>query len=172
MDGWRSSATSTYWNLEFPCCPFRLDGFIELTKLKSLRVLDLSNNSIDMPIHQFYHYVLTHIKKITKLEFLCFAGNPIEDKLRDLKVRDNVVFYWISLNSHYSVSCVPYGLPLFSEQLFIISELPRLKYYNYELVTKEDRNKAHKLEAAGVWDDHLLPVKHTGSYCLPALPSF
>eukprot|EP01114_Cavostelium_apophysatum_P006715 TRINITY_DN1814_c0_g1_i4.p1 TRINITY_DN1814_c0_g1~~TRINITY_DN1814_c0_g1_i4.p1 ORF type:complete len:1627 (-),score=534.96 TRINITY_DN1814_c0_g1_i4:46-4926(-) len=107
----------------------RLTGsFNELSKLKSLKVLDIGTNSIDLAIHEFYNYVLVHIKKLGKLEMVNFSGNPIEDKIREFR--------------H-----------------FIVNELPKLKYLDWDLISKDDRTRAHKLEAEGVWDDHLLPIK-------------
>lgn len=91
--------------------------------------MDLSANNIDMPINEFYQYILIHLKKLSKLEFLSFYGNPIENKIQEFKY-------------------------------FIINELPKLKYYNWDLITKEDRIKSHKLESEGLWDNHLLPISN------------
>jgi Leucine-rich repeat (LRR) protein len=59
--------------------------FAELNKLKNLKVLDLGTNSIDLPIHEFYNYVLVHVKQLPKLEFLSFLGNPVEDKIKEFR---------------------------------------------------------------------------------------
>jgi Leucine-rich repeat (LRR) protein len=56
-----------------------------LSKLKNLRVLDLGNNSIDLPINEFYNFILLHIKKLPKLEFLSFSGNPVVDKINEFR---------------------------------------------------------------------------------------
>lgn len=58
----------------------------ELSKLKNLKVLDIGTNSIDLPINEFYNFVLLHIKKLPKLEFISFNGNPLQDKIREFKL--------------------------------------------------------------------------------------
>jgi Leucine-rich repeat (LRR) protein len=63
-----------------------LGGFSELSKLsKTLKVLDLGNNSIDLEINEFYNEILLPIKKLTKLEILSFDGNPVEEKIKFFK---------------------------------------------------------------------------------------
>ena len=52
-----------------------------LASLKALRVLDLSFNGLTMQINEFYAYLLTHVKKLSKLEYLSFEGNPLEDDI-------------------------------------------------------------------------------------------
>lgn len=81
-------------------------GFEEISKLKAVRALDLGTNSLSMPIHEFYNYVLVHLKKLPKLELLSLSGNPIYDKIKELKY-------------------------------FLINELPKLKYLDWEPVTKD-----------------------------------
>jgi hypothetical protein len=56
-------------------------AWAELTQLKSLRVLTLSYNKIAMAINEFYAFILTHLKKLAKLEWLAFEGNPIESSI-------------------------------------------------------------------------------------------
>lgn len=90
----------------------------EIGKIKSLRVLDLGTNNIDLPIHEFYNYVLIHIRKLPKLEVLNFSGNPVEDKIKEFR-------------------------------LFVINEIPKLKYFDWEMISKEELKKAHKLESDG-----------------------
>jgi len=41
---------------------------------------------------------------------------------------------------------------------FVLNDIAKLKYFNWEPVTKEDRTLANKLESQGVWDDHLIPI--------------
>lgn len=41
--------------------------------------------------------------------------------------------------------------------------MPKLKYLDWEPVTKEEKQRAIKLEGEGVWDDHLLPVRPSAS---------
>jgi hypothetical protein len=72
------------------------------------------------------------LKKLPKLEFLSLIGNPVEDKIRELR-------------------------------FFLINEMPKLKYLDWEPVTKEEKQRAIKLEGEGVWDDHLLPVRPSAS---------
>ncbi len=56
-------------------------AFGELAKLKMLRVLDLGRCQLDLPIEQFFTFVLTPIKKLPKLEYLSFLENPVEVKI-------------------------------------------------------------------------------------------
>lgn len=35
---------------------------------------------------------------------------------------------------------------------FVINEMGKLKYYNYEAIERQDRVKSDKLEADGLWD--------------------
>lgn len=53
-------------------------GFQNLSKLKSLRVLDLASNGIDMNPRFFGTAVIEPLKQLSKLEYLSFEGNPIE----------------------------------------------------------------------------------------------
>lgn len=53
-------------------------GFAELSKLKSLRVLDLSDCGIDLGVNEFYSLLLVHLKKMPKLEYISFIGNPVQ----------------------------------------------------------------------------------------------
>lgn len=45
-------------------------GFEELGKLKTLRVLDLGNNTLDMPIQNFNAFLLEPLKRLPKLEYV------------------------------------------------------------------------------------------------------
>lgn len=56
-------------------------AWAELALLKSLRVLTLSHNKIAMAINEFYAYILAHLKKLAKLEYLAFEGNPVESQI-------------------------------------------------------------------------------------------
>jgi len=49
----------------------------EFGKLKSLRVLDLGDNQIDLPIAEFYSLMLVHIKKNCKIgsRLICWKSN-------------------------------------------------------------------------------------------------
>ena len=50
-------------------------GFEELAKLKTLRVLDLSSNTLDMPLQNFMALLLEPLKRLPKLEYvLCSVG--------------------------------------------------------------------------------------------------
>jgi serine/threonine protein kinase len=97
-------------------------AFSELGKLKNLRVLDLGDCGIDLPENEFFNFVLPHLKKLSKLEYINFYGNPIQTTIREFRY-------------------------------FIIQELPRLKYLNWELIAKEDRSFAADLAASGTWDN-------------------
>jgi Leucine-rich repeat (LRR) protein len=48
-------------------------GFDELAKLKTLRVLDLANNKLDMPIQNFNAQLLEPLKRMPKLEYVTSA---------------------------------------------------------------------------------------------------
>eukprot|EP00727_Mastigamoeba_balamuthi_P007083 m51a1_g2996 putative leucine-rich repeat-containing protein (1494) ;mRNA; r:756253-761961 len=102
-------------------------GFEELSKLRALRVLDLSQNRIDMPLAEFHTFVMPAIRKIPKLEYLSFEGNPIE-----------------------------HAVPEFRS--YIINELPKLHYFNWVVVTKDDRNKAVALDLQKTWQAKNNPV--------------
>lgn len=56
-------------------------GFAELAKLKSLRVLDLGDCGISLSTSEFSTFLLVHLKKLPKLEYLNFSGNPIQDTI-------------------------------------------------------------------------------------------
>jgi hypothetical protein len=49
-------------------------GFDELGKLKTLRVLDLASNTIDMPIQNFTAFILEPLKKLPKLEYVLLVS--------------------------------------------------------------------------------------------------
>ena len=74
--------------------------------LKSLRLLDLARNDIDLSLYEIYHQLIVPLKEIPKLQFLSLKSNPIEVKFPNFRY-------------------------------FVISELPRLEYYNYSKITKE-----------------------------------
>lgn len=97
-------------------------AFAELGKLKNLRVLDLGECGIDLPENEFFNFVLPHLKKLAKLEYINFSGNPIQTTIREFRY-------------------------------FIIQELPKLKYLNWELIAKEDRSFAADLAQSGTWDN-------------------
>jgi len=50
---------------------------------------------------------------------------------------------------------------------FVLNDIVKLKYFNWEPVTKEDRTLANKLESQGVWDDHLIPISKTPEQTKP-----
>lgn len=77
-----------------------------MVKLKSLRVLDLSNNNMSYAINEFYNLIFVHIKKLPKLEFLSFDGNPLEQSITNFKY-------------------------------FVIYDMAKLKYLDWEPITKE-----------------------------------
>jgi hypothetical protein len=77
-------------------------------------VIDLSNNEISLPIHEFYNYVIVPLKKLTKLEFLALIGNPIQESIKEFK-------------------------------LFVINDLTRLKYIDWEVITKEVQQFPQKI---------------------------
>jgi len=60
-------------------------GFSELGKLKNLRVLDLGECCIDLPENEFFNFVLPHLKKLPKLEYINFSGNPIQTTIREFR---------------------------------------------------------------------------------------
>jgi hypothetical protein len=78
----------------------------EIQKLKSLRVLDLSSNGFDVAINIFYQKILVYLKRLPKLEFLSFDGNPIEESI-------------------------------FQFRGFVVNEMPKLKYLDWDAITKE-----------------------------------
>jgi Leucine-rich repeat (LRR) protein len=82
------------------------EGFQELSKVKTLKVIDLSNNQIALPIHEFYNYIVVPLKKLPKLEYLAFVGNPAEESIKEFK-------------------------------LFVINDLTKLRYMDWEMITKE-----------------------------------
>jgi len=70
--------------------------------------LDLGDCSIDLTISEFFTFVLAPLKKIHKLEFLNFMGNPVEKNINEFKY-------------------------------FIIYEMPKLKYLDWDPITKTVR---------------------------------
>ena len=56
----------------------RADVFHEM---KSLRVLDLRSNSIDISQAQFYEKILLKLQQLPKLMSLYFQGNPVVIKI-------------------------------------------------------------------------------------------
>ncbi|KAH3742780.1 Serine/threonine-protein kinase STY17 [Pelomyxa schiedti] len=99
-------------------------GFEEIGKLKTLRVLDLSFNRMDFSLHDFFELVMKPLKKITKLEYLAFEGNPCESHIPDFKY-------------------------------YVLSELPKLKYYNWVALSREDHARAEKMDSEGRWQAKL-----------------
>eukprot|EP01125_Pyxidicula_operculata_P020110 TRINITY_DN7361_c0_g1_i1.p1 TRINITY_DN7361_c0_g1~~TRINITY_DN7361_c0_g1_i1.p1 ORF type:complete len:1606 (+),score=471.90 TRINITY_DN7361_c0_g1_i1:9-4826(+) len=95
-------------------------GWSNLAKLKALKVLDLSSCKIELPASDFHNQLLTFVKEIPKLQYISFAGNPVEN-----------------------------SIPEFNS--YIIHELPELKYFNWDPVTKEEKQKAEKLAESGIW---------------------
>jgi hypothetical protein len=73
-------------NLNLYANRLQYNSFGELAKLKALRVLDLGRNQIDMPIEQFYTFVLQPLKKLPKLEYLSFLENPVEVKIYSFRL--------------------------------------------------------------------------------------
>ncbi|KAL6057077.1 Protein kinase domain-containing protein [Balamuthia mandrillaris] len=61
-------------------------GFDQLSKLKSLKVLDLGNNNIDFNISHFYNRILVCLKKLPKLAYLSFQGNPCEFNIPEFRL--------------------------------------------------------------------------------------
>src|SRR3990167_7296676 len=57
------------------------EGFENLCTLKSLRVLDLRSNSIDISQAQFYEKILSKLQQLPKLMSLYFQGNPVVIKI-------------------------------------------------------------------------------------------
>ncbi|EGC39871.1 hypothetical protein DICPUDRAFT_147302 [Dictyostelium purpureum] len=94
------------------------EGFDHLAKLKSLKVLDVSSNSINLAFPEFQKKFLEPLKKSKSLEYLSFENNPIEKRIEEFR-------------------------------LFIINEFPKLKYLNWVAISKDERNKASKLESEG-----------------------
>ncbi|EGG20354.1 leucine-rich repeat-containing protein [Cavenderia fasciculata] len=97
-----------------------IDGFEELSKLKTLKVLDLSNNNINIPLDQFNKEVLGSLKKVKTLEYFSLQGNPIDRNIQEFRC-------------------------------FVANELKSIKYYNWSLVTKDERSKGGKLESENFW---------------------
>eukprot|EP01088_Endostelium_zonatum_P000750 TRINITY_DN1099_c0_g1_i1.p1 TRINITY_DN1099_c0_g1~~TRINITY_DN1099_c0_g1_i1.p1 ORF type:complete len:848 (+),score=201.99 TRINITY_DN1099_c0_g1_i1:188-2731(+) len=97
-------------------------GFNQLLKLKSVQVIDLSNNRIDFPIAQFYKSILKDLMKLPKLEYLTFLGNPCETKIEEFR-------------------------------LFVIAEMPKLKYLDWVVISKDERDLARRYALANKWDE-------------------
>jgi serine/threonine protein kinase len=66
-------------------CSSRTAGFAELGKLKNLKVLDMGDCGIDLPENEFFNFVLPHLKKLSKLEYINFSGNPIQTTIREFR---------------------------------------------------------------------------------------
>jgi len=96
-------------------------GFDSLEDCRSLKVLDLSFNKIDMPLFNFHNEVIAHLRKISKLEYLSFEGNPVETSIPEFRS-------------------------------YIAYELPKLKYLDWEQITKEERQKGVQMEKQKVWE--------------------
>lgn len=88
----------------------------------------MSDCSIDLSANEFYSFILAHLKKLNKLEYLSFVGNPVQVNIPEFRY-------------------------------FVINELPRLKYLNWDTIGKEDRLFAQELEEKGVWKDKAKAVK-------------
>lgn len=76
---------------------------------------------LDLPENEFFNFVLVHLKKLPKLEYLNVSGNPVQSSIREFRY-------------------------------FVIQELPRLKYLNWDVIAKEDRSFASDLAVSGTWD--------------------
>lgn len=94
-----------------------------------------------MPENEFFNFVLVHLKKLPKLEYLSLAGNPVQSTIREFRY-------------------------------FVIQELPRLKFLNWDVIAKEDRSFASDLAVSGTWDSKTdLIAQHASSPNLaPARP--
>jgi len=56
-----------------------------LSKLTSLRVLDLQKNNIDLPFDQTLHLLIKPLTTIPKLQYLSFEANPIETTIQNFR---------------------------------------------------------------------------------------
>lgn len=94
-----------------------------------------------MPENEFFNFVLVHLKKLPKLEYLSLSGNPVQSTIREFRY-------------------------------FVIQELPRLKFLNWDVIAKEDRSFASDLSVSGTWDSKSnLIAQHASSPNLaPARP--
>ncbi|EFA75619.1 leucine-rich repeat-containing protein [Heterostelium album PN500] len=97
------------------------DGFEELAKLKSLEVLDLANNNIDY----------TTIDQFST-KFL--------EHLRKIKTLE-----YLALDGNPIEKSIP------EFRLFMVNAIPKLKYFNWVAIPKEEKLRASKLEAEGFW---------------------
>ena len=96
-------------------------------------MLDLGECALDLPENEFFNFILVHLKKLPKLEYLNFSGNPVQSTIREFRY-------------------------------FVIQELPRLKYLNWDVIAKEDRSFASDLAVSGTWDSkNSLIAQHSSS---------
>ena len=61
------------------------DGFANLSKLSSLRVLDLQKNSIDIPFAQIPALLIKPLKFLPKLQYLSLEANPVESSITNFR---------------------------------------------------------------------------------------
>lgn len=145
---------------------------INVNALESLEYLDVSGNQLA---------AVPRLRALQKLVNLDLSGNPLAvgfeevETLRSLQVLDlgrckldvNLQqFYTYFLQplkklpklTHLSFADNPMERTIPKFRLLVISELPKLKYLDWTVVTKEERVEAAKLEKT-FWKDKTLPAQ-------------
>lgn len=64
---------------------YLIDGFSNLARASSLRLLDLQKNNIDIPFAQIMNILITPLKHIQKLQYLSLESNPIESSVQNFR---------------------------------------------------------------------------------------
>lgn len=98
-----------------------------VASLPMLKVLDLSNNQIQMRIEEFYNFVLLPLRTQTKIRYLALQNNPCARTIPEFN-----------------------GM--------IITSCPKLTFYDWTPITREERATANVQELAGLWADKKRPI--------------
>lgn len=144
---------------------------VSLNKLESLEFLSLSDNLLTS---------VPKIRNLQKLVNLDLSGNPLSigfeelETVKSLQVLDLArtgldmsiqQFYQFILTplkklpklTHVSFAENPVEVSIIKFRLFVISELPKLKYVDWMPITKEERAEFPKHEK--LWKDKTLPAQ-------------
>ncbi|MDP2438419.1 MAG: leucine-rich repeat protein, partial [archaeon] len=105
-------------------------GWHNLLSHKALKVLDLSNNSIDLTSKQFEADAFPGLRNLSALSYLALEGNPTAKKVPQFRA-------------------------------FVIHSFPKLKFLDWQAVSKQEQKAAETLSSAAPWHVEAVSVRKT-----------
>jgi len=120
-----------------------LHAFDDLSDLGKVVNIDLSGNNM---------IKFEELSKLKSLKVLDLANNNIDLSMEEFKTKILENIRVLSKLRYLSF----YGNPVINRipnfNFFIITELPKLKYYDWDLIKKDTREMAYKLLEEGEWE--------------------